>query len=157
MATQDAIDPLSTVVVDESSRYGVAVVDRFQTWLYVYSMGELDVTERIRHEVRIRHNERAGTSVDEQPARHHDHDTSERLTLMVRRGSVDLLVVAGRSEVVAALLPCLPPDVRQKVVGTFAIDPDHMTARQVRQEAERVVEEYERRRRTDPLPVRQPD
>jgi hypothetical protein len=109
VATQDAIDPLSTVVVDESSHYGVAVVDRFQTWLYVYSMGELDVAERIRHEMRISHNEIAGTYVGEEPARHHDGDTSERRTVMVRRGSVDLLVVAGRAEVVAAPLPCLPP------------------------------------------------
>jgi peptide chain release factor subunit 1 len=114
-------------------------------------MGELEAAERSRHEVRHRRteawhrrDESPGKAQAEEWARHHYRDTSERLTLLVRRGSVDLLVVGGHHEVVAAFLPYLPHDVRAKVAGTFTIDPHHMTAGQVRQQAERIVDEHER-------------
>ena len=57
---------------------------------------------------------------------------------------VDLLVVGGRSETVAAFLPYLPHDVREKVAGTFTVDPHHMTPGQVRHQTKQVVDEFER-------------
>lgn len=138
-------------VLDESWRYGVCIVDREQTWLYVFAMGELETAERARHEARSRHtdarhhrDEPPGKAQAEERARHHYRDASERLTLLVRMGRVDLLVVGGHTETVSAFLPYLPPDVRTKVAGTFSVDPHHMTLGQVRQQTEQVVDAYER-------------
>ncbi|MET0324708.1 MAG: hypothetical protein ABW219_05740 [Ilumatobacteraceae bacterium] len=136
-------------VLDESWRYGVCIVDREQTWLYVFAMGELETAERARHEVHSRHAWRhhhgpPSTAQAEERARHHYHDASERLTLLARMGRVDLLVVGGHAETVSAFLPFLPADVRTKVAGTFSVDPRHMTIGQVRQQTEQVVDAYER-------------
>ena len=138
-------------VLDESWRYGVCIVDREQTWLYVFAMGELETAERARHEARSRHtdawhhrDEPPSKAKAEERARHHYRDASERLTLLVRMGRVDLLVVGGHTETVSAFLPYLPPDVRTKVAGTFSVDPHHMTLGQVRQQTEQVVDAYER-------------
>jgi peptide chain release factor subunit 1 len=138
-------------VLDESWRYGVAVVDRDQAWLYVFAMGELEAAVGSRHEPWYRpaeawhrRDESPGKARADEWARRQYRDTSERLSQLLRRGSVDLLVVGGHHEIVAAFLPYLPHDVRAKVAGTFSIDPHHMTADQVRHQAERVVDEYER-------------
>ena len=66
------------------------------------------------------------------------------MTLLVRMGKVDLLDVGGRVETVAAFLPYLPHDVREKVAGNFTIDPHHMTAGQMRQQTQQVVDRIER-------------
>jgi peptide chain release factor subunit 1 len=56
----------------------------------------------------------------------------------------DVLIVGGHAEEVSSFLDHLPRDLRERVVGTFAVDPNTVDRGVVKEQAGRILEQYER-------------
>lgn len=139
-------------VLDESHRYCALVVDREHAWLYQFLMGELqDATKTAGRALRKRNyggwyglEEHRVRNRAEELARRHFRETAEMTEEFMRRTTAELLIVGGHEETVAEFLPFLPHDLQARVAGTFVIDPHTLTPARVREQAERVVDAYER-------------
>ncbi|MCU1377111.1 MAG: hypothetical protein JWN29_94 [Acidimicrobiales bacterium] len=139
-------------VLDESHRYCVAVVDRERAWLFTYYLGALEAQDKEQDRVLRKPNyaghygleEHRVRNKAEELARRHFRETTDALQQFVQDHGCELVVVGGHQEEVPAFLAFLPQPLRQKVAGTFVIDTHAVTPAKVRDEAERIVEAYER-------------
>jgi peptide chain release factor subunit 1 len=139
-------------VLDESHRYCVAVVDRERAWLYTYSLGGLEAEDKEQDRVLRKPNYAGHYGLEEyrvrnkaeELARRHFRETADALQRFVQDHECELVVVGGHREDVPELLAFLPQPLRRKVAGTFVIDTHTLTPAKVRDEAERIVEAYER-------------
>jgi peptide chain release factor subunit 1 len=157
-ATIDATPYLRPMlaVLDESHRYCVMVVDGAHAWFYEFWMGELeDSTHRVDPHVRKRDfagwyglEEHRVRNRAEELVRRHYRETAETAEDFMRTTGAELLIVGGVHESVNAFLPFLSGQVRNRLAGTFAIDPHTITPGKVRERAAVVVDEYEREEET---------
>ena len=153
-ATVDATPHLRPLlaILDESHRYCVVVVDSTQAWLYEFWMGRLDESAR-RVDQHLRKRDFAGwhgleehrvrNRADELERRHY-RQTAETVEAFMRTSGAELLVVGGVHEAVTAILPFLPRDLRNRLAGTFDVDPHTMTPGRIRERAAEVIDQYER-------------
>jgi peptide chain release factor subunit 1 len=138
-------------VLDESHRYCTVVVGSELSWIYEFYQGELEEAGRVGawgpskpkpegwHLSERRDDHRA-----EELAHRHLKETAAAVEELMRKREFELLIVGGHTEIIPVFLPLLSQPLRQKVAGTFAIDPHTMTPGQVREHADAVVEAYER-------------
>jgi peptide chain release factor subunit 1 len=140
-------------VLDESHRYCVVVVDREKAWIYEFYMGELEDAESVRGRALRKpgyaggwqgYKEHTVHDKAQQLARRHYRDTAARVDEVVRRTGAELLVLGGHEETVAEFQHFLPHQLRSRVAGTFVVDTSTMSAGQVREPADEVVDAYER-------------
>lgn len=140
-------------VLDESHRYCVAVVDKDDAWIYEFYMGELEDGSRVRGRALRQPNYAGGWQGYEEHrvhdkaelfARRHFRETAGKIDEVMRRTRAELLIVGGHEESVGEFLPFLPHQLQPRVGGTFTIDPSTMSPGQVREQADQVVDRYER-------------
>ena len=140
-------------VLDEAHRFCVVVVDREHAWLYEYFMGELEAAEKAHGRALREPNYAGGWQGYKEDhthhkaallARRHYRETAEAAEDLLRRTGAELLIVGGHEETVAEFLPYLSHEAQPKVAGTFVVDPSTLTPGQVREQAEKVVDAYER-------------
>jgi peptide chain release factor subunit 1 len=138
-------------VLDEAHRYAVVIVDREHGRLFEFYLGVL--------EARAREDGRALRKPDfaqgdkehgvrnraEELAKRHYRDVAAALDHFVNEKGIELVVVGGHEDTVPAFLELLPHHLRQKVVGTFVADPHTLTPAAARDEAQRAIDDYERR------------
>jgi len=137
--------------LDEAHRYCVVVVDRARAWVYEFFMKELEEATSSDHRIGQR-----GTSARHVLEEHGAHERAEELDKrhfrktagateeLVQRTGAELVIVGGHEETVSRFIPFLPNELRNRVAGTFVIDPHTMTPAEVRERAEHVVDAYER-------------
>jgi peptide subunit release factor 1 (eRF1) len=136
-------------VLDEYHRSCVVLIDKqsVRVWeLYQDEMPELTrLEDRLRRsdyaagrgKDRLRHTE------DEQNKQHYRR-VSGILDELFRAGLYDLLIVGGHEFEVPAFLEFLSHDLRDRIAGTFSIEPTTARVAEIRAKAEAVVQQYER-------------
>ncbi|MCU1490370.1 MAG: hypothetical protein JWM85_1775 [Acidimicrobiaceae bacterium] len=138
-------------VQDEAHRYAVVVVDRERATLFSFYLGALEAQERELGQALRNPSYAAGDKEYgvhhkvEELAKRHYRDTANDLSHFVQEEGIELIVVGGHEETVSAFIGELSNELRDKVVGSFVIDPRTSTPGKIREAAERVVDGYERR------------
>jgi hypothetical protein len=91
---------------------------------------------------------RVRRSAEQRLQRHH-RETGAALDAALRSGDAELLVVGGHAEATAGFVAELPSGAKQRLAGTFVIDPHTMTPSRVQEHTAAVVREWrlERQRR----------
>jgi peptide chain release factor subunit 1 len=138
-------------VLDEAHRYAVVVVDRERGRLFEFHLGVLEARKRVDgralrkpdfaqgdKEHGVRH------KADELAKRHYRR-VARALEDLLRQHGIDLVVVGGHEDTIPAFLDQLHPRPRDKVVGTFTVDPATLTPAIARDRAQQAVDDYERR------------
>jgi peptide chain release factor subunit 1 len=143
------IRPL-VAVLTESHRFAVVIVDREHGLLFDFYLGVLEAREDKEGRVLRSPNYAPGDKEysthrkAEELAKRHYRETARALNEMVHQDNIELVVVGGHEDTIPAFCQELPADLRQKVVGTFTVDPHTMTPASARDAAQRAVDEYER-------------
>ena len=75
--------------------------------------------------------------------RRHFRELAEALDRLFRADRYDILVVGGHEHELPGFLDFLPRTLRERVAGTFAIDPRTATAATVRSHVEPILERYQ--------------
>ena len=138
-------------MIDEAHRYAVVIVDREHGQLFEFHLGVLE--ERAREDGRsLRKPDFAAGDKEHgvrnkaaELAQRHYRDTARALGQLVQQRGIGLVVVGGHEDTVTAFLGVLPRDLRQKVVGTFVADPRTLSPAAARDQAQRAIDDYERR------------
>ncbi|HEX5997136.1 MAG TPA: hypothetical protein VFY84_18515 [Jiangellales bacterium] len=134
--------------------YVVVVLDRRQSWLFEFSGNEVHHARRLEGEGPRAHRHAGWYGLEEHRARNHAHELAwrhygstiaalEKLSTPRRRA----IVVGGHADGIAEFLSVLDPAVRDKIVGTFPIDPHTMTPHGVRARAEIAMTRHDAARR----------
>jgi peptide chain release factor subunit 1 len=87
--------------------------------------------------------DRVRNKADELSKRHYRR-TVEVLDELFLTGSYDLLIVGGHDYELPQFLEFLPRDLRDRVAGTFSIDPATAPVAEIRAAAASIIERYER-------------
>ncbi len=139
-------------ILDEHHRYCAVVVERRRSLVYEFYMGELQQFDSTDIEgVRKRNfggwygleEHRVRNHAEEEAHRHYRETAGVIFDLFQTRG-FDLLLVGGHEDTVAEFIPFLHSYVRDKVAGTFTVDPHTVTPAIVRDACAELEEEYER-------------
>jgi peptide chain release factor subunit 1 len=137
-------------VLDEYHRYCVAVVDKGSAQLWELYMDEMCEVARTRDRTLRKPNYAAGLAEDrvrnkaDELSKRHFRKVAAQLDELFRTDGHELLIVGGHQEEIPAFLNFLPNDLRGKVAGTFTLDPGTATRADIRQNADAIVESYER-------------
>jgi peptide subunit release factor 1 (eRF1) len=139
-------------VLDEYHRSCVVVLDRKSARSWELYLGALDELHQVEDAV-LRKPDYAGP---QGLAEHRVHNKAEELAKrhfrriagllddLFRTRRYELLVLGGHEEELPQFLDFLPHGLRERVAGTFSIDPHTATPADIRREAEAVVDRYER-------------
>jgi hypothetical protein len=140
-------------VLDEYHRAGVVIVDRAAAQLWELYQDELEEDTRVKDPKLRRRNYAGGwRGYREHPVQHkamelekkHFRHVAEVLRDRAGAHRYDVLIVGGHDEEVSGFLDHLPRDLRDKVVGTFEVDPNTVDRGVVKEQAGRILEQYER-------------
>jgi peptide chain release factor subunit 1 len=140
-------------VLDEYRRAGVVIVDRATAQLWNLYGDELEEDARIR-DPKLRTRNAAGgwqgwreQAVQNQAAdlakKHYRH-VADVLRAHGGGHRYDVLIVGGHAEEIPSFLDHLPRDLRRIVIGTFEVDPGTVDRGVVKEQAGRILEQYER-------------
>jgi len=153
LATRPHVRPL-LVALQRCPAYRVAVVDRRHAWVFSVAGDQVRVVaespaEGVRSPAfggwygldSYRVHERSI-----QLARHHYQDTAAILRQAMRSGRQEPLVVGGHEEAIPQFLAVLPADVRDRLAGSFVVDPHTMTPARVRELSGMVIQDWADRR-----------
>ncbi|GIW97949.1 MAG: peptide chain release factor 1 [Pirellulaceae bacterium] len=138
-------------ILDEYRRYCAVVLDRRQAAIYEFYMGELLDTE-IRISEGVRKKNFAGYyGLKEHNVRNHAEEVAHRHYRAVaaalfdrfKAHHYDLLLIGGHEETNEEFQQFLHPYVRERVAGTFTIDPSTMTMGELKEACARLEREFE--------------
>lgn len=153
LAARPHVRPL-LVALQRCPAYRVVVVDRRHAWIFRVAGERVSAAaEPVADTVRspafggwyglesYRVHERII-----QLTRHHYRDTAAILGQAMRTGEPEPLVVGGHEEAIPAFLATLPADVRDRLAGSFVVDPHTMTPARVRELSGTVIGDWVNRR-----------
>jgi peptide subunit release factor 1 (eRF1) len=132
-------------VLDEYRRACVVLVDK--EWARAWEVYQDEMQELTTFKDRLgKFDNYAGGDVDrirnEQSKRHYRR-VVQVLDELFRTDRYDLLVVGGHDFEIPAFLGFLPRDLRDRLAGSFSIDPPTATAAEIRAGADGVLQRYE--------------
>jgi peptide chain release factor subunit 1 len=139
-------------VLDEYHRSCVAVLDRKSARAWELYLGALDELRQVEDAI-LRKPDYAGP---QGLAEHRAHNKAEELAKrhfrrvagllddLLRTRRYELLVLGGHEDELPQFVDFLPHGLRERLAGTFSIDPHTATPADIRREAESVVDRYER-------------
>jgi len=149
LATRPHVRPL-LVALQRCPGYRVAIVDRRHAWVFQVAGDRIETVAATEAEGvpsagfggwygldSHRINERIM-----QLSQHHFHDTAALLSRAMLPGDQEPLVVGGHKETIPQFLAVLSATVRDRVIGSFFVDPHTMTPARVRALAGPVVDEW---------------
>jgi len=135
-------------VLDEYRRTCVAVIDRAKAQFWEIYQDEMREVTKVRDRVLRKSNFAAGRSeyrmrnkADELTKRHY-RAVVQQLEELFRTEGFDLLVLGGHQHEIPMFTDFLPAGLRERVAGTFGIDPDKSVVAEVRAEADAVLARY---------------
>ncbi|MGV9301798.1 baeRF10 domain-containing protein [Nonomuraea sp. NPDC004354] len=139
-------------VLDEYHRCCVLIIDREAARAWELYQEEIHEIGKVRGRV-LRKPDYAGwagyaeyrvrNKADDLAKRHY-RQTVNLLDELFRTESYDLLIVGGQSDDVTVFLDFLPHHLRSKVAAVFTVDVSKATVEDIRENAERILADYER-------------
>jgi hypothetical protein len=130
--------------------YSVVVIDRRQAWLFEISGDAIHRVRRLEGESTRGHTHAGWYGLEEYRDRHHQAELAHRHYEAAAAALQELapadgysLVVGGHKDGVEEFLTSLPVPLRDRVAGTFAVDPHTMTPHVVHTRAAAVMAERE--------------
>jgi hypothetical protein len=133
-------------VLDEYHRCCAVVVDREMGHAWELYLGEvLDTGELAgaRRGVGRPANERRDDHRTEELEKRHFRDVAAGLEDLFRRRAYDILVAGGHEDELPRFLQVLSRPLRDRVVGTFAVDDHSIRSAAAREQAEAILDRYE--------------
>jgi peptide chain release factor subunit 1 len=140
-------------VLDEYARSCVVIVDRASAQVWEIYQDEMREVARFRDQKLRKPNHAAGLAEDrvrnraDELTKRHFRKVARTLTDLFQHGDTfDLLIIGGHDYEVPAFTEYLPrePDLRQRIAGTFRIDPSTAPVAEIRASADSIVRQYER-------------
>lgn len=139
-------------VLDEYHRSVVVVLDRGKAWFWQLFQDELQEMDTVRDPVLRKPNYAGWHGLDEyrvsdkagELEKQHFRRVAETLVSLTQSGTYDLAIVGGHPELTARFVEYLPKSLRTRVAGQLAVDPNTMTAADVRDRAGTILEDFER-------------
>lgn len=141
-------------VLDEYARSCVAIVDRASAQIWEIYQDEMREVARFRDQALRKPNYAGGLAEDRvrnragELAKRHFRKVAQTLTDLFQADgdAFDLLIIGGHDYEVPAFIESLPhePDLRQRIAGTFRIDPSTAPVAEIRASADAIVRRYER-------------
>ena len=153
LAARPHVRPL-LVALQRCPPYRVAVIDRRHAWIFSVAAERVSVaagpvTAGVRSPGFGGWHGLEAHRVHEriiQLERHHYRDTAAILGQVMRTGEPEPLVVGGHQEAIPQFLAILPAGLRDRLAGSFIIDPHTMTPARVRELSGTVIEDWANRR-----------
>jgi rubrerythrin len=144
------LTPIGTVL----PKVCIALAGRTTARFFDLWLGELKETEKFVSELPRRGRSNGFSGYDAghterhigHEALHHYKKFAERLQKKHEKEGFDRLIVGCRDETWPELEPCLHPYAKQRLVGRFPFDFTTATVDQVREQAERLLEEFRQKR-----------
>ncbi len=139
-------------VLDEFHRTCVLVVDKETARTWELYQGAITETNKVLDKA-LRKPDYAGAqglhehrvhNKDEELAKKHFRKVAAVLEDFHKAGRFEHLVVGGHDHEVPLFLEFLPHQLRERVAGTFAIDPNTATVADVRASADAIIDRHER-------------
>jgi peptide chain release factor subunit 1 len=136
-------------VLDEYHRSCVLVIDKGSARVWEIHLGMREVST-FSDRVLRKPNYAAGLAEDrvrnkaDELSKRHYRRVAEVLDELFRTDSCDLLIVGGHDYELPQFLAFLPRDLRDRVAGTFSVDPATAPAAEIRAAAAAIMERYER-------------
>lgn len=149
LAVRPHVRPLLTAL-QRCPAYRVAVVDRRHAWIFSVAGERISVAaEPVAGGVRSPafggwyglQSHRVHERII-QLTRHHYRDTAAVLRQAMSTGQPEPLVVGGHEEAIPQFLAILPAEVRDRLAGSFIVDPHAMTPAQVRKLSGAVIQDW---------------
>jgi peptide chain release factor subunit 1 len=137
-------------VLEEYARCCVAVVDRANARVWELFADEIQEVEKLSDRKLRKPNYAANLAEDrvhnkvEELAKRHYRRTVAELAELFENDSCDLLAVGGHRHEVPQFLDTLPRELRQRVAGTFTVDPHTVDLGDIKQNAAAILARYER-------------
>lgn len=138
------------VALQRCPAYRVAVIDRRHAWIFSIAAEQVSVAAG-PPAAGIRSPHFGGWygleahRVHEriiQLTRHHYRDTAATLEQAMRAGEREPLVVGGHQEAIPQFLAILPAGLRDRLAGSFIVDPHTMTPARVRELSSTVIKDW---------------
>jgi len=139
-------------VLDEYHRCCVVLLDKAFAQVWELHLGELRDVREVQ-DTALRKPDYGGwhglsehrvRNKADNLARRHYRRVATLLDELFRADRYELLAIGGHEHELPEFMEFLPHNLRSKVAGTFNIDPKTMTTAEVRQNAEAIVDRYER-------------
>ncbi|WP_454194813.1 baeRF10 domain-containing protein [Nocardia sp. Marseille-Q1738] len=137
-------------VLEEYARCCVAVVDRASALVWELFADEIEEARAIADRA-LRSPNFAGNRLEnrvhhkvQELAKRHYRRTAGELAELFDADDYDLLAVGGHRDEIPQFLDTLSRELRQRVAGTFTVDPNTVTLGELRQDATEIVARYER-------------
>jgi peptide chain release factor subunit 1 len=137
-------------VLDEYHRYCVAVIDKGSAHVWELYMGEMREVANARGRTLRKPNYAAGLDEDhvrnkaDELEKRHFRKVAALLDALFRTDGYELLIIGGHQHEFSEFVNFLPRELQQRVAGTFTLDPATATRADIRQNADAIVESYER-------------
>src|SRR6266566_7148027 len=137
-------------VLDEYHRSCVAVIDRASVRVWELYQDEMREVSKVRDRVLRKPNYAGGLAEDrvrnkaDELSRRHYRRAAQLLDELLRADGYDLLIIGGHDYELPEVTSFLPRDLRDRLAGTFSIDPATAPLAEIRRKAGSIVERYER-------------
>jgi peptide chain release factor subunit 1 len=128
------------VVLEEYARCCVAVVDRARAMVWELFADEIEPVGALSD----RATRTPKAAATEELAKKHYRQASAELAQLHDADGYDLLAVGGHRSELPHFLDTLPRDLRERVAGTFTIDPHTVDRGRIKQNVEPIVARYMR-------------
>jgi len=137
-------------VLDEYHRAAVVVVDRASARVWEIFQDEMREVSHVSDRV-LRKKNYAGTLAEDRVrnradelSKRHYRNAARVLDELFRSGGFDLLIIGGHEYEVPAFTAFLPRELRDRLAGSFSIDPGTAPVAEVRATADAILQRYER-------------
>jgi hypothetical protein len=138
---------LMLAVLDEYHRCLAVVVDRETAYAWELYLGEVIETDALpgskTRGVGRTVNERRNEHKAEEVEKRHFRAVARELEQLFQARGHDVMAVGGHAEELPRFLALLPQALRERVVGTFAIDHHSVSPATARERAEEILHNYE--------------
>ncbi|MGW4524056.1 baeRF10 domain-containing protein [Amycolatopsis sp. NPDC004378] len=137
-------------VLEEYARCCVAVVDRAKAQMWELFADEIEPVGSLSDRKLRKPDYAANLAEDkvhnkaEELAKKHYQHTAAELAELYETDGYDLLAVGGHRVEVPHFLDALPRDLRERVAGTFTVDPHAVDLGEIKQNADAIVARYQR-------------
>lgn len=137
-------------VLSESRRVCVLVIDRASARVWEVDQDEMNEVGAVKDQAPRKSGSPGGLAADrvrnkaDETAKRHYRRVAELLENLLRNDGYDIMIVGGHEYEIPEFLRLLPLELRDRVAGTFSVDPSTVSATGIRDSASAALGRYQR-------------